>query len=350
MNDKGRGKEPERLGDFLGNVVSLPNSKSRPCDDKLVKRALDLYDKEFSQKDLGFTSRILVQANLPYRNPKGNPPAWTKKNGDFYLTLQPMVRFIEGKEINYGYPYGNIPRLVLIYLCTQAIRTKSPKIDLGDSMAEFMRMIGMDGSSKSGGKRGGYNRLKDQLRRLLTCHIHFSFVGQLEAGSVEVGRKSSIAAEWTLWWDNRLQDTKHKPPLNSHAVLDNAFFEEIMKHPVPLNMEIIAGLKDTPAALDMYCWLNHRNSYLKKPIKLLWKDVMNQMGSDMATVKDFKTKVAKPSLKKVKLLWPNLKVHEVTGGFILQPSSPSVPKKTFRSTSLPKTDSKRDTEAEHRGF
>ena len=49
-------------------------------------------------------------------------------------------------------PYGNIPRLLLAWVCTEAVRTQSRELVLGRSLYEFMRKLGMD--DRSGSARG----------------------------------------------------------------------------------------------------------------------------------------------------------------------------------------------------
>ena len=49
-------------------------------------------------------------------------------------------------------PYGNLPRLVLAWVSTEAVRTQSRELVLGRSLAEFMRKLGME--DRSGSPRG----------------------------------------------------------------------------------------------------------------------------------------------------------------------------------------------------
>ena len=61
-------------------------------------------------------------------------------------------------------PYGNIPRLLLAWVCTEAVRTQSRVITLGDSLSEFMRKVGV--YSTSGGTTGGRTRLRNQMKEV----------------------------------------------------------------------------------------------------------------------------------------------------------------------------------------
>ena len=57
-------------------------------------------------------------------------------------------------------PFGNIPRLLLAWVTTEAVRTQSRELILGSSLSEFMGKLGMD---SVGGAR---TRLRNQMRRL----------------------------------------------------------------------------------------------------------------------------------------------------------------------------------------
>lgn len=67
-----------------------------------------------------------------------------------------------------GFPYGSLPRLILAWMSTEAVRTKSRTLYLDDSLSEFMRELGL---IPSGGREGTIRRFRDQLRRLLLARI-----------------------------------------------------------------------------------------------------------------------------------------------------------------------------------
>ena len=57
-------------------------------------------------------------------------------------------------------PFGNLPRLLLAWVSTEAVRTQSRKLVLGRSLSEFMRALGV--YSSSGGRGGVQTRLRNQ--------------------------------------------------------------------------------------------------------------------------------------------------------------------------------------------
>ena len=46
--------------------------------------------------------------------------------------------------INNKLPFGNIPRLLLAWVCTEAVRTQRRELVLGSSLSKFMRKLGME--------------------------------------------------------------------------------------------------------------------------------------------------------------------------------------------------------------
>src|SRR6266849_3533788 len=65
--------------------------------------------------DLAFAARQLVQATLPHSNPRGEPPVWSRRNGNYTLRIRPGYKTDRktGEEMCVGYPYGTVPRLLL---------------------------------------------------------------------------------------------------------------------------------------------------------------------------------------------------------------------------------------------
>ena len=90
---------------------------------------------------LGFMARTMALCSLPRTNP-GNRIRYKRINGPFrlYMTAGPETKL----------PYGNFARLVLAWLCTEVVRTRSRVIFLGPSLAKFMKTLGV--YSSGGGK------------------------------------------------------------------------------------------------------------------------------------------------------------------------------------------------------
>ena len=82
--------------------------------------------------DLGFMARTMALCSLPRSNP-GNRKEYKRVNGPYKLILSRMGE--------YKLPFGNLPRLLMAWVSTEAVRTQSSELVLGRSLSEFMRGI-----------------------------------------------------------------------------------------------------------------------------------------------------------------------------------------------------------------
>jgi hypothetical protein len=284
---------------------------------RLIERALAIHNIPAQQDDsLTFMARIMAQATLPHRDP-GAISAWGRTNGDASLTIQPGIEWVNGRPKSIGLPYGSIPRLLISWVTAEAVRTKSRELCLGDTLSEFMAELDL---MPTGGRWGTITRLKDQMRRLFSARIIF----QSSTHQYESAKEFSISKERLLWWG---ENHPNQPSfLKSYILLDQDFYEEIIKHPVPLDFRVLRELKQSPLALDLYVWLTYRMSYLKKTTYIPWTNLQQQFGSDYKDTDNFVRK-AKVTLKKIKLFYPDLNIDEARGRLILLPSKTHISRK-----------------------
>ena len=223
---------------------------------------------------------LLALCSLPRTNP-GDRKEYVRRNGPYTLVMS-------AGGLN-KLPFGNLPRLLLAWVCTEAVRTQSRELVLGTSLSEFMRKLDLHASG--GSSRGGRTRLRNQMRRLFRCTV-------------------------SLW--------------KSQIELSEDFFKEIINHPIPLDMNILKALKRSSLGLDLYLWVTYRTFPLQTPLRLSWRQVYRQFGahpanaSDRVTVRNFQRKVLR-ELKKIKLAWPELNYATGKGVLILYPSKPAIP-------------------------
>ena len=259
--------------------------------------------------DLGFMARTMALCSLPRTNP-GNRHQYKRVNGPYKLVM------IAGADNRL--PFGNLPRLLLAWISTEAVKTQSRELVLGKSLSEFMRTLGVYNSS---GRT--QTRLRNQMKRLFTSHVQFIYEDQHGEAIVN----SSVADRMEFWWNPKRPD---QPTLwDSKLRLGEDFFNEIIQHPVPIDMNALTALKRSPLGLDLYLWLVYRTFPLRAPLRLTWKQVYRQFGahpdkaSDHRTVQDFRRKVLR-ELKKIKIAWPGLNYATVRGFLVLYPSTPVI--------------------------
>ena len=264
--------------------------------------------------DLGFMARLMALCSLPRTNP-GNRKEYVRRNGPYALVMT-------AGGLN-KLPFGNLPRLLLAWVCTEAVRTQSRELGLGRSLSEFMRKLGVL-SSDSGGTTGVRTRLRNQMDRLFSAIVSLIY----EEDGVKARVSSLVADRAVFWWNPKRPE---EPMLwESKIELGEKFFQEIIRHPVPLDMNILKALKRSSLGLDLYLWLTYRTFTLTRPMRLSWRQIYRQFGvnpakeNDKVTVQAFRRKVLR-ELVKIKTAWPGLNYATAKGVLILCPSVPTIP-------------------------
>jgi hypothetical protein len=107
-------------------------------------------------------------------------------------------------------------------------------------------------------------------------------------------------------------------------MLSERFFESVISAPVPVDMRAIKALRGSPLRLDIYTWLTHRMSYLRRSTTVPWQALAVQFGGDYAQLRQFKAVFLK-QLEKVRAVYPFANVHQAEQGLLLLPSRTHVP-------------------------
>jgi len=284
---------------------------------KTMKQIEELLAIPDGNPEIGFMTRLLTLCSLPRTDP-GDRLQYKRENGPYKLVM------IAGGDNKL--PYGNLPRLLLAWVCTEAVRTQSRELQLGHSLAQFMRELGM--ISDSGGKTGNRTRLKNQIDRLFSCNVELTY----SIPGYKKGISSLIADERELWWDYKApaQDTLWQ----SRIRLGERLFQEIIENPVPLDMRILKAMCPSSLGLDLYMWLSYKTFSLlngkgPKIQRLSWHQLYAQFGKDPAkasdklVVNDFR-KDALRELRKLKRSWPSLDYGIPKGFLEVRGCQPSV--------------------------
>ena len=189
---------------------------------------------------------------------------------------------------------------------------------LGRSLSEFMRTLGVYSSAG-----GVATRLRNQMRRLFNAHVQLVYEDECSEATVN----ALIARRTEFWWNPKRPD--ESTLWKSKLELSEDFFNEIIRHPVPLDLNTLTALKRSTLGLDLYLWLVYRTFALRASLRLTWRQVYRQFGADPAQAGDknivnaFRTKCLR-ELKKIKLAWPDLNYATAPGVLILHPSTPVI--------------------------
>lgn len=288
--DYRNGKIPDRVRDLIEAHLAIEREDAK------------------SAGSLGFMTRALAIATLPHRRQKDF--RFVRKNGDFTLTM--MTAHPQ------GLPFGTVPRMLLTWVCTEAVKTGDRVLHLGNSLADYLDELGLH---SSGGKRGDITRLKHAMTTLFSTVISCHYEGKDTWALSNV-----LLADRIEWWQP--QDEGEAGQWHSSLQLSEPFFKECIDHPLPIDVRAMRALGQSPLALDIYVWLTHRMSYLSRRTIIPWISLAGQFGAGYATneqgLRDFKRAFLR-ELKHVLVVYPEARLAESANGLVLHPSPTHVP-------------------------
>jgi hypothetical protein len=282
-----RGAAPQ--GDLFGLsavAVALP-----PTSTRIVRLAGEIAGSLPERPD--YLHSVLCQVGLPRRRVEGK--TFERTNGNASLLIE-AGKLWNGEEwAQQPLPYGTRPRLALVHLGSEAVRTRSPTVEVGHSVREFLLRLGIS----TGGEE--YANFGRQMRALAACRMSLGVgLETLEAKPIK---------RFTAW----VSSSPHQRALWPGVIeLTPEFYQSLVESAVPL---------------DVYSWLAHRLHRIRARAgtKLSWANLRAQFGQEYRDPKDFKREMAK-ALRAVMAVYPDARVEQVAGGLVLLPSRSPVPK------------------------
>jgi Plasmid encoded RepA protein len=274
---------------------------------------------------INFLHTVLAQCGLPHRNPGNGVREWDRRQGALSLrvesgsALDPRT----GDYVRLGLPYGEKPRLVMIHLSSEAVRTGAPVVEVEDSLTAYVRSLGLN----TGGRT--IRTLKDQLGRLAVATIR---LGLVEAGrAIQVNTQVIDALE--LWAP---ADPRQKVLWPSTVRLSDRYFGSLLRHGVPLDHRAVGALAHSSLALDVYTWLSQRLHRVpaRRPQTVPWEALKQQFGPDYTRTRRFR-EVFLAALHQVQAVYPSALIEPDDLGLSLRHSPPPVPRKSWPALGRP---------------
>jgi hypothetical protein len=263
-------------------------------------------------EEVSFLHAGFCMAALPHRCPRNDCEPWIRANGRFKLAVWPgrMLR-ADGGWAEVGVPYGTKARLILLYLMTAAIQTRSRCVPMERSMSAWLRKIGLP---VTGGARGTIRPVREQALRISRCSLTLRLDEDDGRASLHDRRMVDGLHLWAA-------DESEEWP--EYVELTEAFYEHLLEHAVPLDEQAIARLKGSSLALDLYVWLCYRLPRLERPARLSFAQLVPQFGSQIRSVASFAQNL-REALLDVVAVYPGARVELVPGGIELYPAPPAV--------------------------
>jgi Plasmid encoded RepA protein len=264
---------------------------------------------------LNFLHTVQCQCGIPYKNPGEGVLEWDRKQGNASLRIEAgsAIDPATGDFKRLGLPYGEKPRLVLIHLATEAVRTGSPVVDVEESMTAFARSLGLETNGQQ------LRSLKDQLARLAAATVRMGVVE--EGRAVQVN--TQFVSAFDLWFPKQADQRVLWP---STVRLSEEYFQSLGRHAVPLDHRAVAALASSSMALDIYVWLAQRLHRVPagKPQFIAWDVLHEQFGQGFARIRDFRRRFLQ-TLHQVESAYPAARLSADHQGLTLSHSPPPVP-------------------------
>lgn len=261
-----------------------------------------------------FLHAVLCQVGLPRSQPAER--SFVRTSGSASLRLEAGQWFDGRGWQEMPLPSGTRPRLVLFHICAEAIRSKSPVVEVEDSVRAFLRRLNVDTSGRT------MASFKRQMLALASCRMQLGY----QTATRVVNLKCDPIDEFEAWL--QADDTGQKVMWPGVITLSEKFYQTLAEHAVPLDPNAIAELQQSALAIDTYTWLAHRLCRVRKGagVPLSWSALRGQFGQEYRSDKDFKRELL-AALGKALKVYPGAKVERIHGGLRLFPSPPPVKRK-----------------------
>lgn len=267
-------------------------------------------------RSLGITYAGFCLTALPH-NALPDDEIWERPGHRVKLVVEPgRLPDRTGKMRLYGVPYGSRARMILLYLQTRAIQTGHPEIELGGSMLDWMRRMGIG----DGGQQ--YRDVKEQANRISACHLTFVWSDDEERSRFE---KDSIV-KGGITFSEANGDNRQMRLWTDTVHLSDSFFRALKEHPVPVWEPGIKLISKQSMALDLYIWLAYRLHVLTGPTPISWHALHAQFGFSYSKVFHFKPRFI-TNLKLALAVYPDARVDIGEKGLTLHPSPPPIPER-----------------------
>jgi Plasmid encoded RepA protein len=254
---------------------------------------------------MGFTYSGFALTSLPHKPQEST--TWRREGHNLTLVLQAGV---DQQERNLGLPYGSYARFILLFLQSEAIRTRSREIELGRSMKVWLGSMGLS----IGGKT--YKQVAEQARRISGCTLTFyadRAGARIESRSrfVKTAITMTVEDQPSLWQDR--------------VMLDEDFFRALSEHPVPVSESALRAIGPRSMVIDTYIWLAYRLHALKRDVEVGWPSLYGQFGAGFKSIKRFKQHFADCVALAI-AAYPEARLSISNRGVVLQPSRPAIAK------------------------
>jgi hypothetical protein len=279
--------------------------------DTFERRVVDVAADYLSDEDsgIGFLYSGWAQAALPHKRLLNDQP-WQVRTDRVNLLVEPGRKSLPDGGLQWvGVPYGSRARLIMLYLQTEAIKTQSRDIELGKSLRAWLKKMGISPGGKS------IADVREQAERITRCRLTF-----------EVQQAGRSALVQQLIVDKALFEESEDSGgtlFLERTKLSETFFEQLRRHPVPIEESAIKAINRHSMALDIYCWAAYRLHALTSPTPVSWRALHSQFGGGIRRIDHFR-ETFQDQMQLAMAVYPAARITVRPAGLLLSPSDPPV--------------------------
>jgi hypothetical protein len=290
--------------------------------DRLIETHTQMVTRVWGEESKLYNHAVLCSVNLPYRDPGDGVRVFQRESGGAALRLEAGASPSPTGFEDVGLPFGPRARLLLLHLCSEAVKQQSPLVEVDTSFTSFARSLGLSTNGKN------LKTLREQIKRMsaVTMRLsrdHGSYIDVFQGPIFSKLRAETPTDpdQLTFW--------------TSYVEFSQEFFQSLSQNAVPLSKDAIGALKHSSRALDIYVWLAYRLWRIppSKTVKLKWTTLRFQFGERTQDINSFK-RAFNSALKQVLCVYPKAQVKVVRGGIQIASSPPPIPFKNRESLLL----------------
>jgi hypothetical protein len=288
-------------------------AKKSPVQRRRSEIKREIKETAFEEDDRHHIHSVLALCGLPYRQPSAGARQYQREYGRNSLVVQAgfLKDPVSGKMAPQGLPYGPKARLLLLHICTMAIRQRSAEIAIADSMSAFIRDLDF---AVTGGSRGTITQFKEQLNRLAAAHMQIG----LWNGDRSMTLNAQPIKSFEIWLP---QDPDQRVLWSSTLRLDHEFYESLRVHALPIDIRALRAFSQSAKQIDVVLWLAYRLRNVVRPYPISLEKLREQFGADVTRLRKFREEFAK-DLELIREVFPDLPVRLTEEGILLAPCEP----------------------------
>lgn len=269
-----------------------------------------------SPADVRHIHSVLAVCGLPYDRQPVGVRRFERRQGSMSLLINAGELTGPNEEwVEQPLPFGPKARLLMMHLCSEAIRQKSPTVEIADSLTGFIRDMGFP---VTGGKKGTLTAFKEQINALAACDIK---IGVWNGNGEGAKTRRITPFEAIDVWLPTNPDQRMLWP--STVTFNTGFFQSLERHALPLNAKAVRAFAGSARKLDLYFWLGWRLYNIDARLRISWKALGEQFGGGFARDRAFRAQFAE-EVGHVREVFPRLPLKLDEDGLTLEPADPAV--------------------------